>query len=308
MLTFELAWLLTFLLPCSAYHFYSLPTGNKFHLPLAQGTTKSAWIVLGLLHAESDSVLYVAGSRQHEGTVDSWYLPGKWYIGDLQILNSCNLLKLCTTLFSGYIGYFATIAAFFWLTVISYDLWMSFRDNYQVQRTRTKFRFLMYSLYAWGCSFILTIIVMIIDGSLDMDDDNQMSWMPGVAIYYCWINSELIQAASTKHVHIIHNCSWRLVWTVIFLWTDGNTAHFQYNHVHTYGKLIANPPPWAHASNWLIIHFWVHLCPFHWLFALLYINHQCVLQWIRILEVKKELDHMQGRDERQSQVESNRRT
>lgn len=54
----------------------------------------------------------------------------------------------------------------------------------------------MYSLYAWGCSFILTVIVMIIDGSLDMDDENQMSWMPGVAIYYCWINSELIKPSS----------------------------------------------------------------------------------------------------------------
>lgn len=70
----------------------------------------------------------------------------------------------------------------------------------------------------------------------------------------------------------------------------------------------------SHASNWLFIHVnaflraFVSALGFWRYFALSDFHKLCLLQWVRILEVKKDLDNMQGRDERESQVESNRRT
>lgn len=92
----------------------------------------------------------------------------------------------------GYIGYFSVIAGFFWLTVISYDLWISFCDNYHVRQSGIIQRFKMYSLYAWGCSFIFTIIIMIIDSSLDQSNENELAWMPGVGVYNCWVKGRSV--------------------------------------------------------------------------------------------------------------------
>lgn len=89
-------------------------------------------------------------------------------------------------------GYFAVMASFLWLTVISFDLWSSFRsNNYNVQRYTPKYRFLIYSLYAWGVAALLTLIVVIVDYKLDGNDDDELFWMPGVGLYNCWVKSEL---------------------------------------------------------------------------------------------------------------------
>ncbi|KAH8415265.1 hypothetical protein KR222_010091, partial [Zaprionus bogoriensis] len=91
---------------------------------------------------------------------------------------------------NGYISYFAVIASFCWLTVISFDLWNSFRDNYVVQHYRIRIRFCMYSLYAWSFAFICTVIIIVIDGYLDSEDANELAWMPGVALYNCWVKTD----------------------------------------------------------------------------------------------------------------------
>ncbi|XP_064546324.1 uncharacterized protein LOC135433950 [Drosophila montana] len=91
---------------------------------------------------------------------------------------------------NGYVGYFAVMASFLWLTVISFDLWNSFRgNNYNVQRYTPKYRFWIYSLYAWGFAALLTIIVIIVDYELDDMDDDQLLWMPGAGLYNCWVKT-----------------------------------------------------------------------------------------------------------------------
>ncbi|EDV95981.1 GH15468 [Drosophila grimshawi] len=106
--------------------------------------------------------------------VDSW--------GDDWTLAGCMV--------NGYVGYFAVMAGFLWLTVISYDLWTCFRDNnYNIQRYTPKYRFLIYSIYAWGVGALLTITVIVLDQVLDVDDDDQTLWRPGVAFYSCWVNT-----------------------------------------------------------------------------------------------------------------------
>jgi len=84
------------------------------------------------------------------------------------------------------------MAGFFWLTVISFDLWNSFRgNNYTVRRHTNMHRFFMYSLYAWGAAALLTIIIIIVDHKLEDNEDN-LPWLPGVAMYNCWVKSEFI--------------------------------------------------------------------------------------------------------------------
>ncbi|XP_032595437.2 G-protein coupled receptor Mth, partial [Drosophila grimshawi] len=106
--------------------------------------------------------------------VDSW--------GDDWTLAGCMV--------NGYVGYFAVMAGFLWLTVISYDLWTCFRsNNYNIQRYTPKYRFLIYSIYAWGVAALLTITVIVLDQVLDVDDEDQTLWRPGVAFYSCWVNT-----------------------------------------------------------------------------------------------------------------------
>ncbi|KAL7732711.1 hypothetical protein ACLKA6_005860 [Drosophila palustris] len=91
---------------------------------------------------------------------------------------------------NGYVGYFATMAGFFWLTVISYDLWNSFRgNNYNVRRSLNLNQFGRYSLYAWGAAALLTIIIIIVDSKVDRDNDDNLPWIPGVAMYNCWVKT-----------------------------------------------------------------------------------------------------------------------
>lgn len=87
-------------------------------------------------------------------------------------------------LFIGYIGYFSFMAAFFWLSVISFDLWQNFRITGPIRIGQRK-RFIMYSTYAWGVPLCLTCIVMIIQNS-NVDD----YYKPGIGDDYCWLKSK----------------------------------------------------------------------------------------------------------------------
>ncbi|KRG07648.1 G-protein coupled receptor Mth isoform X2 [Drosophila mojavensis] len=101
---------------------------------------------------------------------------------------------------NGYLGYFFVMASFLWLTVISYDLWKSFRTNsWHVPRHTFNYRFLLYSLYAWGVATLLTIIVIIVDMSWDGEDEEQLLWIPGVAVYNCWVKAHDWSAALYFH-------------------------------------------------------------------------------------------------------------
>jgi len=48
----------------------------------------------------------------------------------------------------------------------------------------------MYSIYVWGIAAGLTIIVIIMDHILEADNEDHLPWVPGVALYNCWIKSE----------------------------------------------------------------------------------------------------------------------
>lgn len=60
--------------------------------------------------------------------------------------NTCKLF--------GYTSYFSFMAAYFWLNIISFDLWHNFRGTRGINRFQEKKRFLFYSLYSWGLALV----------------------------------------------------------------------------------------------------------------------------------------------------------
>ncbi|XP_034110846.2 G-protein coupled receptor Mth-like isoform X1 [Drosophila albomicans] len=97
-------------------------------------------------------------------------------------------LSLIICQLNGYLGYFAVMAGFNWLTIISYDLWASSKvNNYNVQRNDLRLKFCKYNKYAWGVAALLTLIIMILDGVLSTEDNRYLAVLPGVALYNCWV-------------------------------------------------------------------------------------------------------------------------
>ncbi|XP_017843870.1 G-protein coupled receptor Mth-like [Drosophila busckii] len=95
--------------------------------------------------------------------------------------NNCKL--------NGYVGYFAVMSGFLWLTVVSFDLWNSFCDrSFNVHTLGFKFR--IYSIYAWGIASLFTIIVVIMDNVLDKNNEQHLQYLPGSGLYSCWIKTE----------------------------------------------------------------------------------------------------------------------
>ena len=89
------------------------------------------------------------------------------------------------------------MAAFFWLSVISFDLWQNFRLTGPIRIGQRK-RFIMYSAYAWGVPLCLTCIVMIIQNS-NIDD----YYKPGIGDDYCWLKSKY-KSLNIKLINFIH--------------------------------------------------------------------------------------------------------
>ncbi|XP_052894771.1 G-protein coupled receptor Mth2-like [Anopheles moucheti] len=63
---------------------------------------------------------------------------------------------------SGYIVYFSFMVSFFWLNVMSFDIYWTFKGVTGVRSSETK-KFLLYSLYAWGCPILLVSTAILAD-------------------------------------------------------------------------------------------------------------------------------------------------
>ncbi|XP_032664923.1 G-protein coupled receptor Mth2-like [Odontomachus brunneus] len=110
---------------------------------------------------------------------DLWNIHGytlRSYVGSLfvayLIIGPFQLMSLTTLsdavcIGSGMVCYFSFLASFFWLNVISFDIWWTFRRYRPLRignvKRREKKKFIMYSIYAWGCASILIIFCLIMD-------------------------------------------------------------------------------------------------------------------------------------------------
>lgn len=87
----------------------------------------------------------------------------------------------------GFTCYFFLMAAFLWLGVLCFDIWINFNES-SVERDRrqnTKY-FLAYSLYVWLSAGIATGILIYIESSAHIDE----LYKPGIGTKMCWLNSK----------------------------------------------------------------------------------------------------------------------
>ncbi|XP_061387046.1 G-protein coupled receptor Mth2-like, partial [Musca vetustissima] len=92
----------------------------------------------------------------------------------------------------GFTCYFFFIAAFLWLSVLCFDIWISFRDLRVANSfKRNLTRFIWYSCYAWGIAMLLTILTMLCQWSDHITDD----YKPGIGYDVCWLDTNKWSAA-----------------------------------------------------------------------------------------------------------------
>nr|XP_034832195.1 G-protein coupled receptor Mth2-like [Maniola hyperantus] len=63
--------------------------------------------------------------------------------------------------------YFFFLASFFWMNILSFDIWKQFRkkhlSSYQEKRGEYRRKFLTYSIYAWGAPLAMTILFILLE-------------------------------------------------------------------------------------------------------------------------------------------------
>ncbi|XP_055702005.1 G-protein coupled receptor Mth2-like isoform X3 [Phlebotomus papatasi] len=89
-------------------------------------------------------------------------------------------------IFMGFTGYFSFLVSFFWLNVMCIDIWWTFRGVRGVQRDVDRKKYIIYSVYAWGCSIVILSIALGMQFSKNVPDDMR----PGIGVDSCWLKGE----------------------------------------------------------------------------------------------------------------------
>jgi len=76
--------------------------------------------------------------------------------------------------------YFFLLSAFFWLSVICFEIYLSTRAD---KRTSGKKRFKGYGVYAWGCPFLMAMLALIMDLAPGIDNCSVIK--PAFGRYRC---------------------------------------------------------------------------------------------------------------------------
>ncbi|CAL7944198.1 unnamed protein product [Xylocopa violacea] len=101
-------------------------------------------------------------------------------------------LAFCYTI--AFIMYFSFLASFFWLNVMCFDIWWTFGGFRSLQgsvKQRERKKFVIYSIYAWGCASLLTTVCIA------------MQFFPDIPEYFikpefgsqsCWFDTDKAKA------------------------------------------------------------------------------------------------------------------
>ncbi|KAG7163135.1 G-protein coupled receptor Mth2-like [Homarus americanus] len=85
----------------------------------------------------------------------------------------------CITM--AFIGHVSTLATFFWLNVMCYDMWSTLRSSQQ--KHHSKKVFLLYSIYAWGGPLVVGVVALVID-SLQLKNAIRPHYTDGTCWFY----------------------------------------------------------------------------------------------------------------------------
>lgn len=107
----------------------------------------------------------------------------------MQVLISHHI-ESSTCIVLAFISYFSFLASFFWLNVICFDIWWTFREFRSSQgnvKQRERKKFIIYSIYAWGSASILTIICGIMDFVSSVPRN---LIRPELGVRKCWLSTK----------------------------------------------------------------------------------------------------------------------
>lgn len=87
--------------------------------------------------------------------------------------------EMCTI--TGFLVYTWMMATFFWMNVISINMYRTVLDSTSMKKTEKK-QYFIYSCYAWGCTLLFLIVTVITDL---VEGDH---WKPGIGDGSCWFS------------------------------------------------------------------------------------------------------------------------
>ncbi|XP_037036896.1 G-protein coupled receptor Mth2-like [Bradysia coprophila] len=120
---------------------------------------------------------------------------------------------LCRTI--GYITYFAFLSAFFWLNVISFDLWRNFCGIHSRRsNTHDLKKFVYFSLYAWGSTMLMVAICIAMDNSPSVPTDFQ----PAIGIRECFLGTSRWSQLLYLYLPIMMIMTSNLIFFVLTSW------------------------------------------------------------------------------------------
>ncbi|KAL6446888.1 hypothetical protein ACFW04_001358 [Cataglyphis niger] len=127
---------------------------------------------------------------------------------------------------SALVKYYTFLGSWFWLNVMSFDMWHTFRQFCPLQRNtkqQERKKLIMYSVYAWGIPFLFTVICGIMD------------FVPGVPINLrpkfngqCWFYKNILYLLYFHEIVVISI----IISICLLVCTARNIAHYKKDIAH----------------------------------------------------------------------------
>ncbi|XP_023217774.1 G-protein coupled receptor Mth2-like [Centruroides sculpturatus] len=133
-------------------------------------------------------------------------------------------ITLCVTM--GTVTYIMFIATFYWLNVMTYDLWKTVSSTTASTNSRHSKKYLRYSAYAWT-STIITCIPMIIVQNTNLVPEK---YHPGIGEVSCWFKgytAPLIYMSIPIGIILFSNIVMFILTTKTLVQIDNMTQKFQ---------------------------------------------------------------------------------
>ncbi|XP_029174999.1 G-protein coupled receptor Mth2-like [Nylanderia fulva] len=131
---------------------------------------------------------------------------------------------VCITI--AFLGYFCLISGYFWLSIMSFNMWRTFRRFTLLQRNSRqseKKKLVYYAIFAYGCPFVLAIICVIVVDYVS--EYIPIILRPEFKKGYCWYFTERFEAFMLYYYSIKTVCVISSICLSIF--TARNIKHFE---------------------------------------------------------------------------------
>ncbi|KAF4520664.1 hypothetical protein B566_EDAN006340 [Ephemera danica] len=138
----------------------------------------------------------------------------------IQITGHDSHIVICNGL--AYGTYFFLMAAFFWLNVMAFDIWWTFRRMRTSQASRKKLAW--YCIYACVMPTSLLVITLIMELTVTLEE--HMEYQPGIGQNKCWFQNkttEFIYFNGPVAIILAFNLLFFILTAIklVFLWKEG---------------------------------------------------------------------------------------